>query len=370
MFKTNGRDECVCNALDNALGKCVRKYDDNYANEKFCYADNVIYFWKGKKYITFNTEFYTYYKNAVLKNEECPEGTKSCGIIDDNENKLCIKSTSNCPINYFSETKLDENILHSSVIIGDKVFYYTFDDKTLDRKIIAGLVADTDLYLNTDNDKKILIDTDTISGFLEYNKNLYKEIDLGYDPYHYNNIDEKGNSYLRIYYNNNLNLIALRESIELYNERIRINKDFIKPINKRIKYSSIFGFIGSLSLIVIIIYILGEYGNSLFIHFTIGIGLISFIVVLILVSKNISKLKKLINNSYNDEEIFNSLIANILILCLFIFSIPYTISLFFCECDYTKCNICKECDCTKCNICKKKESKANQKQINEKPTKQ
>ena len=56
----------------------------------------------------------------------------------------------------------------------------TILDPIMKRKIIAGLVADTDLYLNRDNDKKVLIDTDTISGFLADNKNLYKGV-LGYD---------------------------------------------------------------------------------------------------------------------------------------------------------------------------------------------
>ena len=349
--------------MDNEFGKCSRIYDDIYANEKFCYADNIIYFWKGKKYITHNTEIYTYYKNAILRNEKCPEGSKSCGFIDDNENQLCIKSTSNCPINYFSETKLDERILYSSVIIGDKIFYYTFDDNSFDRKIIAGLIADTDLYLNKDNDKKILIDTDTISGFLEYNKNLYKEINLGYDPYQFNNIDEKGNSYLRIYYNDKFNLSALRENFEQYNLNIKINKDFIKPINKRIKYSSFFGFISSLSFLTMIFALIGGYKDSKVFPYICVIFLISFLIILILVSINISKLKKLINMNYNDNEILITIITNIIIICLFIFSIVYIIILGCCEKNID------ECDCNTYNICKQKESKVNSTQINEKPEK-
>ena len=45
----------------------------------------------------------TYYNDAKLKEEECPAGTKFCGIIDDNEIKLCISSDLNCPINYFQK---------------------------------------------------------------------------------------------------------------------------------------------------------------------------------------------------------------------------------------------------------------------------
>ena len=126
---------------------------------------------------------------------------------------------------------------------------------------------------------------------LEYNKNLYKEINLGYDPYQLNNIDEKGKSYLRIYYNDKFNLSALRENFEQYNLNIKINKDFIKPINKRIKYSSLFGFISSLSLILMIAALIGGYKNSKGFPYMCVVFLISFLIILILVSINIFKLK-------------------------------------------------------------------------------
>ena len=89
----------------------------------------------------------------------------------------------------------------SSFLLGNKTFYYG-NDNTIKRKIIAGLIVDTDLLLNPDNDKKDIIDNYTISGLLEDNPNLYKDVNLGYDPYKTNNIDSKGNSYLRSFYNN------------------------------------------------------------------------------------------------------------------------------------------------------------------------
>ena len=95
----NGKAECDCNIEPNhKKGKCSRKYDDEYKIEKYCYAYNVNYNWKGKQYAALKKEALTYYNNAILKDEECPEGTINCGIIDDNENKLCVSSTSNCPI--------------------------------------------------------------------------------------------------------------------------------------------------------------------------------------------------------------------------------------------------------------------------------
>ena len=246
----NVNQDCNCN-IDNvkSKGKCSRKYDDQYEVGKYCYADNVIYNWKGKKYLALKKDILTYYNNAKLKEEECPIGTIDCGIIDDNENKLCVSSSSNCPINYISENKTNPNKIHSSVIIGSKTFYYTFDDDTTKkRKIIAGLVADTDLYLNQDNNEKVIIDTDTLSGFLSDNKNLYKQINLGFDPYKEENIDNKGNSYLRIFYNKKVNLTELRERINTYNLHNKINEDGINQVRKKTKFIMIFGLISYIKM--------------------------------------------------------------------------------------------------------------------------
>ena len=250
----NDISECTCVNSFSKYGDCSRKYDDKYDNEKYCYADNVIYFWKGKKYIAIQNEVYSYYDNAKLKEEECPKGTINCGIIDDNENKLCVSSSSSCPINYLSENKIDENQFISSVIIGDKTFYYTFvDDYRNKRKIIGGLIADTDLLLNNNNDKKVLIDTNNISGFLADNKNLYKEVKLGFDPYKEGNIDKRGKSYLRYFFNEKVDLPRLRNNIETYNFNYTMNKDYIKDINRFIKIIGIFGLIATvLSLLAVI----------------------------------------------------------------------------------------------------------------------
>ena len=89
------------------------------------------------------------------------------------------------------------------------------------------------------------------------NQNLYKGINLGYDPYKIENIDSKGNSYLRIFYNNKVDLPALRENINKNSFNHKMNEDLIKPINKKIKLTSIFGLISSgLLLIFLVLYIL------------------------------------------------------------------------------------------------------------------
>ena len=85
-----GKEECSCIEPYDEKGTCKRNMDDIYKEGKVCYDYNSIHFWKGKKFIILKKNIFTYLENAILKDEECPEGTKNCGIIDNNENKLCI----------------------------------------------------------------------------------------------------------------------------------------------------------------------------------------------------------------------------------------------------------------------------------------
>jgi len=331
--------ECDCKEPYDEKGKCQRNMDDTYKEGKVCFDYNTIHFWKGKKYIVLKKNIFSYLENAILKEEECPEGTKNCGIIDDNENKLCIKSNLKCPINYLSEQKLSNDF--SSVLIGDKTFYYG-NDNTKKRKIIKGLVADTDLLLNKDNDKKDIIDNYTISGFLQDNQNLYKDINLGYDPYKDNDIDTKGNSYLRIFYNSqNINLSSLRNQKESKSLNQRINKNFLNVIHDKTAIIIILGLISLIYLLLILTCIIScqikSYKNwsdkgtkcCYFLGIIIFIGLI--IVPLIFSCINISividieKLKY--KNKYSTFKILNMLFvvlgfALILYLIVYIILIP------------------------------------------------
>lgn len=353
----NEKDECFCNDTNQNIGFCSRKYDDQYEIGKYCVADNVIYNWKGKLFTVLKKEMFTYYKNVLLKDEECPKGTIDCGIIDDNENKLCVSSNLNCPINYLSENKINNNKQYSSVVIGNKTFFYTFDDDTTrKRKIIAGLVADSDLYLNEDNDEKVIIDTDTISGFLSCNQNLYKQVDLGFDPYKEENIDQKGNGYLRIFYNKKINLSEFRENIETYNLYHEINEDLIEPIGENTIYIGTLGFISFLtSLIVIALFLNYEinfYGSLSVMYIFTFIFFVGYIVIFILVCINIHKFNKLKRlSSVFDKlaRIFN-LILFILLLVFFVYCIFLLIYWYFLR---TKCEYCN------CNICSKKSKKYN-----------
>ena len=330
----NTNQECDCYIEGyHSKGRCSRLYDDSYDNGKYCYADNVIYNWKGKKYSEIKKDILTYYKNAKLKEEECPIGTINCGIIDDNENKLCMPLSSNCPINYLSQNKLNSNKIQSTLDIGNKTFYYTYDDDPImKRKIIAGLVADTDLYLNRDNDKKVLIDTDTISGFLADNKNLYKGV-LGYDPYKEENVDNKGNSYLRIFYNNKVDLQELRNNINTYNLNHKINEEGINPVRKKTKFIMIFGLISFISfLICMIVFVIKRDSDILkgIFNISIFIFIVFYILSFVFVCINFSKFNKLNNLDENVGKVPRKINLTIFILYLlllaFIIFLPIYIS--------------------------------------------
>ena len=139
------------------IGDCSKNEDDKYDSLKACYGDNIIYFWKGKKFEFIESYKYnglTYLKNTVLKNEECPWYTKECGILDDEENKLCLPDDLECPPNVISTKKLNLSNYTTIEFDDNTTIYYAYDKNSKINKIIAGLYIDTDLYIN--KEKKIL----------------------------------------------------------------------------------------------------------------------------------------------------------------------------------------------------------------------
>ena len=222
-------------------GVCSRNEDDQYESEKVCYGNNIIYFWKGKKYQiekvdSFENQRFTYLDNVVLKDENCSSDTKLCGILDGEGNKLCLPTNAECPPNVMSTTKLNTNNYYTS-IIDNKTVYYAFDENATNKKIITGLFVDTDIYINEEeNENTIILDTYTISGLLKENYLLYKDCKLGYDPYTIDNIDEKGKSYLKVRYSTEkINLVNLRETQKQYNVDKTMNRKVIEPIRKKYK---------------------------------------------------------------------------------------------------------------------------------------
>ena len=199
-FYTKGSNCDSCPNDYNDQGVCTLNDDDIYDPEKICFGDNLIYFWKGKKFQiekldALKNKTYTYMNDVKLKDEQCPENTKNCGILDDEGNKLCLPTNAECPPNVISTTKLNINN-YRTTIIDNKTFYYAFDENAINNKIIAGLYVDSDIYINKEEESEnsIILDTYTISGLLKDNYMLYRGVYLGYDPYEIHNIDEKGKS--------------------------------------------------------------------------------------------------------------------------------------------------------------------------------
>jgi len=254
--------ECNCTEEFHKKGTCEHKMDDYYIEGKICFAYNTIYFWKGKRYEILKESTYNYLDNAILKDEECPKGTKYCGIIDGNENKLCIESNLKCPINYISDDETNSNQDYSSFSFGNKTFYYGYNDSLKDKKIVMGLMVETDLYLNEDKYEKEIIDLYNISEFLKDNQNLFKDINLGYDPYSEKDIDKKGNSYLKAFYNTEqFDLTDLRNTENKYHFNVRINKKAFNPIHKKTKIITILGLISCGYLFLAFLVILKKRKN-------------------------------------------------------------------------------------------------------------
>ena len=257
-LKGNTCNNCTNSSFiyNDTKGKCSRNTNDIYSYGKYCLSDNIIYFCKGGKYENKSIKIDNgYLNNVILKNEECPDNTKNCGILDDNENKLCISDDLNCPINTISEEKLNNS--YSSFKIGNKTFYYGYDENAKNKKIISGLYVDTDIYLNKEEENYTLLDTYTISGLLEENKILYKGVNLGFDPYLEKDIDKKGKSYLKIKYNKNVDLINMREKFNNYLKKKSFQNRLISSVTHKFNIFNTLGIIGySIFIFIIIILML------------------------------------------------------------------------------------------------------------------
>ena len=159
---------------------------------------------------------------------------------------------------------------------------------------------------------------------------MYKEVNLGYDPYKAANIDNKGKSYLRYYYNNKVDLKKLRRNINIYNKKNYINKE-IDEIRKMAKNTMIFGLISYISfLIPIILFVTSKNCGDkalkvsaaftvIFIIIFVVFYYISFVYICINISK-FNELDDLYEDADNLPRIIN-LIILILYLILFVFII-------------------------------------------------
>ena len=122
--------------------------------------------------------------NSVYENEECKEGYKKCGKLDNMGNYLCILNEEECPINdiIFSESEIPELIEEKYKYIHWKDSYIYFTNEKRDKPVIVKLkvsekkVCNYKLYHHTDYPQYILAnDLDKFSCKFKINGSLYDE---------------------------------------------------------------------------------------------------------------------------------------------------------------------------------------------------
>ena len=280
----------------------------------------------------FQNKKYTYLKNVVLKNENCSINTRFCGIVDDEENKLCLPISSECPPNVISTIKLNKSNYYTS-IIDNKTVYYTFDENEINNKIIAGLYVETDIYINKEeeNENNMILDTYSINGLLKDNYLLYRGIDLGYNPYEIDNIDEKGKSYLKVrHYTKRPNLASMRKQKNQYIIDISMNIEVIIPIRSIYKLL-IIGIIGCIFLFVEFFYFICKKEFNFIVSIFIELFLLFFIIPYIISCMIINKFNKA--KDIDPENNFKSIrILNLIFIILtsLLYLLYLVIFLFFC----------------------------------------
>ena len=240
---------CPSNATKSE-GTCSRERNDSYNISKSCQTDNLIYYWKGLFYERINaTEYgkYSYLKNAIQKDESCPEGKKMCGILDELGNKLCFPLEESCPINYIKESSEmpQDNLNYAFAEIENKKIYFT-NESVSTGKIVGGIFADSDLLKKYKEGECVTLDTSNISEFINNNNKLYRDV-LNYDPYNDKDVDSKGKSYLKWCIPGygkirDLNIIKETNAIYLFNKTV--NTESIKPIKDNYSVGFAFSLVG------------------------------------------------------------------------------------------------------------------------------
>ena len=91
-----------------------------------------------KKYINLNG-YKEFYKTSVGKNEDCKNGYKKCGKLDETGNYLCLPQNESCPINdiIISDEKNDSLVDYEEYKIGNKYLYFT--NKSTENPLITKL---------------------------------------------------------------------------------------------------------------------------------------------------------------------------------------------------------------------------------------
>ena len=242
FFKYNSSKLCresngeSCNACDNMSSytyqKCScseSKNSKEYSTEYSCYADNIILNWKNYSYNRKNAtdSGYNYLNSAFPPDQNCPSGTKQCGILDELGNKLCYPDNVS-PINYITLDPSDKKYNYSSCVIDGITIYYT-NQATNEGLVLGGFYVDSDLKINYGDCQ--IISTSTIRELLDSQKNKQYRNSLNFDPYKDNNIDKKGNAYLRWCirgFGKERNIALVKELNKVYELNKTTNNDLIE----------------------------------------------------------------------------------------------------------------------------------------------
>lgn len=198
---TSGRSCQNCRQIKNYTHNiCKCTHDNSYIANSFCHADNIIYNWKKYYYKRIKaSDGYelNYLNSAVPADQNCPNGTRKCGILDELGNKLCFPDSLPCPINYVTLNSSDKKYNYTEYTIDNITIYYT-NEATEDGRVLGGFYVDSDLMINYNIGECQIITTGNISDLLKSHENkLYQNVSLQFDPYNDENIDQKGKAYLK-----------------------------------------------------------------------------------------------------------------------------------------------------------------------------
>ena len=260
--------KCSCSHVDS----------DYYSSSFYCKADNLILNWKNY-YCKKGTIKFNYLNNAVPSNKECPQNTKSCGILDELGNKLCIKKNYACPINYVTLNSSDRNYTYKNYTIDGVTIYYT-NEAINDGKILGGFYVDSDLMINYNIGDCQIITTGKISELLNSHANKLYRKSLTFNPYKDKNIDNKGKAYLKWCIpgvGKERNITLIKELMNIYEQNKTISEK-LTSIKYHHRVSYFIGLSGYITTIILLIFTIFSLKYRYCTHY---IVINSFIVVVL-----------------------------------------------------------------------------------------
>jgi len=265
-----GEEYCPRGDYDYDYSTC--KHDDDSKSIKYpksCNAENLILYWGHLSGIKLyykrvnNTEYKTlsYLNSAVTANESCPIGKKMCGILDNLGNKLCYPQYLNCPLNYITTNKRDNNYSsYDSAELKNKTVYFT-NEATENGKVIGGLFVDSDLLIKYNDEDCEKLEEGTVSDLLDSHPYKLYRNSLSYDPYtNRSSAVQKGKSYLKWCIpgvGKEKNISKIKELKVVFDFNVTTNKNVINP-TKSFSTSSYFvclpGYIGLFFALIIFLF--------------------------------------------------------------------------------------------------------------------